>query len=124
MASYEDIPAKRRRGTGMPASKRVTPSDRGQDFSGVRDSESRIVQKGGYYSPPKPKARVKRGSKSTAPRVYTTTGQVNQTGNSRANQSFATFTKADRPGMVYHEYMVNGKPKVVGVKTNKNSLGA
>lgn len=118
MASFGDYgQAKRRRGPATRAP-RVTPADKGTDFSGVKGSEAALKSAGGGYAAKK-KPRVK----GSSGRVYTTTGQINQTGNERAGQSFATFTRADRPGIIYHEYMVGGKPKVVGVKKNRNSIG-
>lgn len=61
-----------------------------------------------------------------AQRTYTTTGQTNQNaGNVREGMAFQTFTKADRPGVVYHEYKdpKTGERHVYGVKAGKNSLG-
>lgn len=45
--------------------------------------------------------------------------QQNYAGPARTNtkgQSFDTFTRPDKPGMEFHEYVENGKRRVVGVK--------
>lgn len=59
-------------------------------------------------------------------KTYTTTGQVNQGGGVREGLTFSTFTREDRPGMVFHEYVdpKSGERHVFGLKAGKNSLGA
>jgi hypothetical protein len=86
----------------------------------------------GVAPKPKPKPRPANHSStregSTGPpanREYTTKGQLNQEkGSAREGLAFDTYTRADRPGIVYHEYTINGKKKAFGVRANKNSLGA
>lgn len=84
----------------------------------------------GVGAKPKPPAanRSSTHEGSTGPaanREYTTKGQLNQEkGSKREGLAFDTFTRADRPGFVFHEYMIDGKKKSFGVRANKNSLGA